>query len=457
MSSTQLVRNIFSTLALLYFGLTYANAQVWRSSLYSPIVENVVYSDTALVYMTDLSTDSVYEHKVSLEEEIIRVTSGAYNNMLMELMVIPQSLNIHYLPTKPQETEIKKLEESFSSLRAGRDARAWINKNAISLSDIRRKTAVNKAYMVTTVWSEVPEPWRDAKDGIKMELTDNDSKSLAELFHEAFEAPEKMRSLPKKEKSPWELSGEENLQMSQMFVNKAWAKGGEKNVSLSSDMRAKAVYTKKRHSWESSGIHKVGFTHTSVLGTRVSNDAFELSTKYGFKAANKWYYSYMTTFKTQLFRNYANNDVQKTDLKSTMLSPAYLQLVVGMDYKVSNLSILLSPYTASITVVADTSDIDQTKFGISKNRRSSWVNGFSVNTTWTKTITYGVTYSTKMELFYEYFEKNGQKRFNWENVIDMQINRFLTTRLLTTLRFFDNEREKFQIKENFTIAFKYKF
>lgn len=457
MSNTRLFRNIILTLALLYFGLSSTSAQVWRGSLYVPEIEYVVYNDTALVFMTDLSTDSTYKYEVSREEEFLRATSGDYTNMLMELMVIPQSLHIHYFPSNPQIDNLKSLGHSMTSLETGDELRDWIKDRSVSLSDIRRKTAVKHPDLVKTVWSQVPEPWREAKEGRKKKLTDNDNKTLAQMFYEDYEVATKMKSLPKKEKSRWALSGEENMQMSQMFINKHWAKGGEKNISLSSDMRAQAIYTYNRHSWENNGTHKVGFTHTSTMGTRVSNDAFELSTKYGFKAANKWYYSYMTTFKTQLFRNYASNDKEKTDLKSTMLSPAYIQLVVGMDYKVTDLSVLLSPYTASITVVADTSDIDQTKYGVSKNRRSSWVNGFSVNTTWKKTITYGVTYSTKMELFYEYFRKNGQKRFNWENVIDMQINRFLTTRLLTTLRFFDNEKEKFQFKENFTIAFKYKF
>lgn len=455
MNSTQRSRTISIVIALLYLCLN-CSAQVWQSSLHSDIVRRVHYSDMTLVYMTDLSMDSVYKDRISISDQFIKDTQPKFDDMIMELMVVPKPLHLTYKPTKPLLKNIMQLENSFKSLTTGNEVREWISQNSMSLSDIRRKVAVEHPEMVNTTWSEIPEPWRNMKEGEKMELTENDNVTLAEMFREEFRMSGKMKALPKEKKGPWEVSGEENMQLSQLFLAN-WIKGGESNVTLLSDMRAKAVLTYKRHSWENSGTHKVGFTHTSTLGTRVSNDAFDLQSKYGFKATKKWYYSFMTTFKTQMFRNYASNDKEKKNLKSTMLSPAYLQLVVGMDYKVTNLSVLLSPYTASLTIVADTADIDQTKYGVSKNSRTSWVNGFSVNTTWKKTITYGITYSTKMELFYEYFHKNGQKRFSWENVLDMQINRFLTTRLLTELRYYDNESKKFQFKENFSIAFKYKF
>ena len=129
-----------------------------------------------------------------------------------------------------------------------------------------------------------------------------------------------------------------------------------------------------------------------------------------------------------------------------------------MDYKRGDdLSVLLSPYTGIITVVADTADIDPTNFGIDEGKRADFINGFSITVNWKKTIMYGVYYITRVELFYEYFRKNGNKRFDWENVFEFQINRFISTRLNLELRYFDNESEKFQVKENFSISFKYSF
>lgn len=310
---------------------------------------------------------------------------------------------------------------------------------------------------VTHTWEEVPDLDKDLREGRKLYNKESEHTEIAKLFRPDDDlVADKIKEKPKEKESPWKMSGEENMQFSQLYVNN-WIKGGENSASLIHDFRWKAVYSQGRSQWETSFTSKLGLTYTSTLKGRVSDDLFDLSSKYGFNAVNKWYYSFLTTFKTQLFRNYKSSDVNKENPKSKLLSPAYIQLIFGMDYKREDLSILLSPYTGIITLVADTSMIDQTSYGIAEGHRANFVNGFSITSNWKKQISYGVYYTTKLELFYEYFRKDGNKRFDWENIIDVQINRFLSTRFLVELRYFDNESERFQIKENFSISFKYSF
>lgn len=304
--------------------------------------------------------------------------------------------------------------------------------------------------------SELPDLEKDVREGRKID-SNTDHTEIAKLFRPDEDlVADKIQEKPKEKESPWKTSGEENLQFSQLFVHN-WIKGGENNASLIHDFRWKAVYSQGRSQWETSFTSKLALTYTSTLKTRVSDDLFDLNSKYGFNAVNKWYYSFLTSFKTQLFRNYKSSDINKENPKSKLLSPAYIQFIFGMDYKKDNLSILLSPYTGIITLVADTSMIDPTSYGIDEGHKADFVNGFSVTANWKKKISYGVYYTTKLELFYEYFRKDGNKRFDWENIIDVQINRFLSTRFLIELRYYDNESDHFQIKENFSISFKYSF
>ena len=325
------------------------------------------------------------------------------------------------------------------------------------LDRLRYDYAIEHPEAVRYTWSQIPDPYEIFKNGKIVEQKEKQQSAIAKIFStEEIRKEEKLQKKKEEDKGPWTISGQETLQFSQLAVAN-WVKGGENSASLLQDFRFKAIYSKNRTQWESSATHKVGLTYTSALHTRVSDDELNLSSKYGFNAVNKWYYSFLLTFKTQMFRNYSKSDVDKTKPKSTLLSPAYTQLIFGMDYKAKDLSLLLSPYTLNITSVADTADIDQTAYGISENSRATFLNGFSVTLNWKKEITYGINYSTALELFYEYFKKDGNKRLNWENIIDVQINRFLSTRLLLNLRYFDNESDKFQLKENFTIAFKYSF
>ena len=429
-------------------------SQVWKSTILPQKKVYVTYNDTVLTWLTDLSVDSTYIKSIDFRDEL--AITDRYSTLPMQVMFVAKPLYMKYYPINFNRFNVDSLNSAMTHLRSGVDFRQWMQANTSNIESLRIKTASTTPSLIKTTWSEIPEPWREVKDGRRMTLRGSDNSSLARIFTKDFDDDAKIKQQPKEKESPWKISGEENMQLSQLLLAN-WIKGGESSLTLLSDMRATMTYKHNRVEWESAGTHKVGLTHTSSLGTRVSDDVLDLSTKYGVKAVNKWFYSVKSTFKTQLFRNYAKSDTEKKKPKSTFLSPTYVQFIVGMDYKTKDLSLLLSPFTTSLTFVLDTTKIDQTAYGIKKEKKSEWVNGFSITTTWKKTITYGIDYSTKMELFYEFFHKDGQKRFDWENIISMQINRYLTTRLLFELRYYDNETRKFQVKENFSISFKYTF
>ncbi|MBQ2321009.1 MAG: DUF3078 domain-containing protein [Bacteroidales bacterium] len=312
--------------------------------------------------------------------------------------------------------------------------------------------------MLQYTWNRIPDPLKDIREGRRLDSKENDNERLSRIFKPDVDfVVGGLMAKKQEEPSPWTLNGEENLQFTQLYVNN-WIKGGENSASLLHDFRWKAIYAKDRSQWETNVTSKLGLTYTSTLKGRVSDDLLDINSKFGFNAVNKWYYSFLFSFKTQLFRNYSSSDIEKENPKSTLLSPAYLQFIFGMDYKRDdNLSVLLSPYTGIITVVADTADIDPTNFGIEEGERADFINGFSVIVNWKKPIVFGVYYMTHVELFYEYFKKDGNKRFDWENVVEVMINRYISTRLNFELRYFDNESDKFQVKENFSISFKYSF
>ncbi len=326
---------------------------------------------------------------------------------------------------------------------------------ATDLSSVMRDVAIKNPLLVKYTWREVPDPGKAIKEGRLLDKKKLDDNVLRVMSMDDYDTKRKIDK-PKAQVSPWFFSGSEYLQLSQTYLSN-WAKGGESSVNLSSDLRFKAIYKNKKHEWESSGIHKIGILTSGETGRRLSDDIVELSSKYGHKAANNWYYSFLTTFKTQLFYGYDRNDEKKENPLSGFMSPAYMQFIVGMDYKREGLSILLSPLTSIVTVVTDTAKIDQTRFKIDKNKKSNGINGFSVTTNWKWSITREITYNTRMEVFYQYQSKDGQKRFDWENILDLRVNRFLSTRVLVQLRYFDNESAKFQVKENINIAFKYTF
>lgn len=370
-----------------------------------------------------------------------------------------------YLLFKVQDLNEIKFHSSFSTkdnlksykeMMSGTDGK-YSNQLAgeAGIRQVMQNASVSNPLLVKYTWEEVPNPSQAFTEGWKIDKRKLDDRAIGKLSFDDIDTKRKIDK-PKAEKSPWEFSGTEYLQLTQAYLEN-WVKGGESSVNLSSDLRFKAIYKNNKHEWESQGIHKIGILTSGETGRRLSDDIVDLSSKYGLKAANKWYYSFLTTFKTQLFYGYAANDEKKENPLSGFMAPAYMQFIMGMDYKRDGLSILLSPLTSIVTYVSDTAKIDQTRFKIPENKKSTSMNGFSITTNWKKNFTREISYTTRMELFYQYQAKDGQKRFDWENILDLKVNRYLSTRVLLQLRYFDNESDKFQIRENINIAFKYSF
>ena len=78
---------------------------------------------------------------------------------------------------------------------------------------------------------------------------------------------------------------------------------------------------------------KLGFITApsdTVHTYKANNDLLRLTSKLGYKAIQNWYYTLSGEFQTQFFSNYATNS---DDLVSALLSPATLNIGLGMDYK----------------------------------------------------------------------------------------------------------------------------
>jgi len=65
--------------------------------------------------------------------------------------------------------------------------------------------------------------------------------------------------------------------------------------------------------------------------------------------------------------------------------------------------------------------------------------------------------TSAMNVFYDYFKKEDKVQAEWDLILDMKINVFLTTRISTNFRYYQSESSKLQARENLSIAFRYQF
>src|SRR5258705_3105552 len=133
-------------------------------------------------------------------------------------------------------------------------------------------------------------------------------------------------------KKLWKKGGIYSLTISQSSLSN-WAAGGDNcSLSLNSLLSVYAFYKKDKWSWDNTFDFNLGYVNTTSLGSRKNDDRFDLLSKYGLALSPKINLAGLVNLRSQFFKGYTYQDTVKT-FSSDFMSPGYLLLSVGMDYK----------------------------------------------------------------------------------------------------------------------------
>jgi hypothetical protein len=259
----------------------------------------------------------------------------------------------------------------------------------------------------------------------------------------------------------WKTGGGIVLNISQIALSN-WAAGGENLIAGNSMMNLYANYKKEKTSWDNTIDFAFGRLKKESTKAIKNDDRFEFTTKYGRKRSDKWYYSGMLNIKTQFFPGY--KFPEKDSIKiSDFLSPAYILLSAGMDYKPSDkFTFLMSPVTGKVTIVNSPILSSQKAYGVEqgKNTRSELGGFFKIILK--GSLFKNLNYQTKVDAFLNYM--NNPENIDWdcEFLLGMSLNKYISANLKTNLLYDDdvvtlpNTGPKLQLKEFLGVGFSYK-
>jgi hypothetical protein len=280
----------------------------------------------------------------------------------------------------------------------------------------------------------------------------------------------------------WTNGGMISLNFSQTSLTN-WASGGQNSFAGNGLVSLFAGYKEQKMAWDNSLDIGYGMLRQGKDDLRKTDDKIDLFSKYGREAFGSWFIAGMASFKTQMTPGY--NYPNDTLIISDLFAPAYALVAVGMDYKpTKDLNLFLAPLTGKFTFVSNQALADAGAFGVDpavydnlgnlitagkKNR--SEIGGY-LRFFYKTDLLENVTLQNKLDLFSNYINNPQNIDINWEVMLSMKINKYITFTIATHLIYddditveidkngdgiIDEKGPRTQFKEVMAIGFSYKF
>ncbi|HQP05130.1 MAG TPA: DUF3078 domain-containing protein [Bacteroidales bacterium] len=275
---------------------------------------------------------------------------------------------------------------------------------------------------------------------------------------------------PESPNGEWKRGGVFSLSFTQLTLHN-WIAGGENSMSGTSFLNLYANFSKNKMTWDNTLDLGYGLLKQGKRGFIKSDDKLEVSSKYGRYAFKHWYYSGLLGFKTQFAPGYRNPE--DSLIISDFLSPAYINAAIGMDFKPNdNLSVFISPLAGKATIVTSDSLSSIGAYGVEAGKIFRSEFGGYIKVIYKADIMKNVSFSTKLDLFSNYLNKPQNIDVNWDNLLALKINDYLSANVQFLLMYDDDihigvdtdddgQPDKYgprvQLKEMFGAGLMYKF
>lgn len=247
-----------------------------------------------------------------------------------------------------------------------------------------------------------------------------------------------------------------------------------------------ANYKKDKWTWDNSFDGAYGLTSIGDNAIfQKTDDRIEINSKLGRTTpVVNTFWAAMFTFRTQWDAGY---DYASTPspLISDPFAPAYILLGLGIDYKPSDgFSAYISPATSKTTIVDNKRLADAGAFGVegatydalgvktADGEQIRYEVGGFVKVQYSKEVMKNVKLSTRADFFSSYLNNPQNIDVNWETLIAMKINSFLSASITTNLIYdddikvevdrnddgiIDGKGPRTQFKEVFSLGIQYQF
>jgi hypothetical protein len=234
----------------------------------------------------------------------------------------------------------------------------------------------------------------------------------------------------------WDFGGLASFNFSQVSLTN-WVAGGQSSTSGVAIFNVFGNYKKEKISWENSLDMGYGILKEKDKDAIKSNDKLDFNSKFGIKQTEKLYYSTIFNFRTQFALGYKYPN--PTNAISRFMAPAYMTLSVGGDYKPNKFfSLFVSPLTGKMTIVSDQILSNAGAFGVDPGKTTRAEIGSFLKMEFKSEIVKNVSLNSKLDLFSNYLNNPENIDVNWDLLVNMKINDYLSANLISNLIYDDD-------------------
>ncbi len=279
------------------------------------------------------------------------------------------------------------------------------------------------------------------------------------LFAFGLQAQEKEVDTTKVE--GWQKSGLTSLIVNQTAFSN-WISGGENSIAATLSVDYNLNYYKNGWSWDTKMIGSFGINKNSDSKFfKKIDDRIEINSLIGKKFIEKFSFSSFLNFKTQFAKGYKysnpSDDIEIKEETTRFLSPAYLQIGVGVYWKEDNsLWVNMAPITGRLILASKkfTDDLEDGEeyFGVPKGEISRFELGASLSAFYKFEVVENVQLEQRINLYSDYLEQAENIDIDYTITAYMKINDYLSTNLIIQCLYDDNAIKRIQLREVFGLS-----
>lgn len=271
----------------------------------------------------------------------------------------------------------------------------------------------------------------------------------------------------------WKISGENTFMVNQSSFSN-WSAGGINSFAANLLFNYNFNYQKENWNWDNKVIAGYGQSKQKTLGWRKNDDQLHLNSLLGYKAAEKWLYTFFANFNTQFTNGYQYDNNNNRTVISGAFAPAYLSFGPGIAFKESdNLRFNLSPASARLIIVRDEALSAAGAFGVDPGKKLRTEFGASFDAYYKAELMKNISIENSLKLFSNYLEDPQNVDMDYTLNLFLKVNEYISVNGALQLIYDDNtliprerndgtiiagsERPALQVRQAFGVGLTYKF